>query len=327
MTEEDEREKEKADQLLAKVCESYGDEFSATMDRVSQLIGGKHRGEIGSQREVLVREFLREFLPSKYSISTGFIVAARDGAVSKQQDIVIWNSHDYMPLFRSGEFVIVPKGAVCALIEVKTTLNRNDVQEAMDQVLDPMFYTWGKAERNPFSGKERDQFRGEVPFRAIWGFKSMNAEGIFEAVAEKYRSIYDFDGQTRNAVMKEIRPGGYSVGNLVDAIVSVDGKLLHTIPILKSREVRERTGPGYLFTDRKSSVGEFLFLLCAALDGDRSGMARRVFRATAGAYPTPCVLQFSDRGKDPGLVSLGADDWIEDDECFWTPDQPLWAIG
>lgn len=102
---------------------------------------------MGEHREFLLREFLREFLPAKYGVGTGFILfedpdaAAEAGTdsrlqPSKQLDIIIWNQLDYAPHFRAGEFVVVPPGAVVAVLLVKSTLGSTQLRKDLGRLMD-----------------------------------------------------------------------------------------------------------------------------------------------------------------------------------------------
>jgi len=89
----------------------------------------RHNPTTGALAEAVLREFLQEHLPRGVSVEEGFVISA-DGWLSKQCDIIIYDSHRYAPLYRAGRVVVVPADAVLAVIEVKTSINKtrfNDV--------------------------------------------------------------------------------------------------------------------------------------------------------------------------------------------------------
>jgi hypothetical protein len=47
-----------------------------------------HRGELGTAREEIVRQFLRSYLPRRFEISSGFVFDAH-GNLSQQLDVII----------------------------------------------------------------------------------------------------------------------------------------------------------------------------------------------------------------------------------------------
>jgi len=81
----------------------------------------KHNPTIGILTEEILREFLKTFLPKGVSIEQGFI-AGVNGELSKQIDIIIYDSHKYAPYYRINDIVVVPSSSVIAIVEVKTTV-------------------------------------------------------------------------------------------------------------------------------------------------------------------------------------------------------------
>lgn len=69
----------------------------------------------------MLRTFLQEHLPRGVSVEEGFIIDAK-GGLSKQCDIIIYDSHHYAPFYRTGQVVVLPAEAVIAVIEVKTSI-------------------------------------------------------------------------------------------------------------------------------------------------------------------------------------------------------------
>jgi hypothetical protein len=83
----------------------------------------KHNPTIGLLTESVLREFLKEHLPKKVSVEQGFIQSLT-GEISKQCDILIYDSQNYAPFYRINDVVIIPEAAVIAVIEVKTVMNK-----------------------------------------------------------------------------------------------------------------------------------------------------------------------------------------------------------
>lgn len=93
-----------------------------------------HRGEQGVAREEVVRAFLRDYLPKRFEVSTGFIFDA-DGLVSEQIDIIIADSL-VAPRFEApGGIRFYPCEAVVAAGEVKTHVTtRRELWDAIAQL-------------------------------------------------------------------------------------------------------------------------------------------------------------------------------------------------
>ncbi|ARU63481.1 hypothetical protein CBW65_22615 [Tumebacillus avium] len=100
---------------------SFADELNTTKNRIRNLIGEEHWGMDGSHKEAILRETLRKFLPSKFEVGSGFIIDDSGHSSSKQIDILIYDNASPL-IYRSSEFVIVPRHYVRAVIEVKTDI-------------------------------------------------------------------------------------------------------------------------------------------------------------------------------------------------------------
>jgi len=117
-------------------------------DQIENLIRTGHHSESeGSYCEDLVRAFLRETLPKRFSVDTGFVLGTetdvpwRSGdppawnwkrtTASPQLDVIVHDTDAFAPVIRTGEFVIVLPDAVHAVIEVKKTLTSTQLQRGL----------------------------------------------------------------------------------------------------------------------------------------------------------------------------------------------------
>lgn len=113
---------------------SHSHELKSKMKRLDFLVGRDHWLSVGNYKEKLLRSLLKQLLPKKYEVSSGFILSLDENGneiKSKQQDIIIWDSNEYAAIFRDDDFVIVPPEACKAVIEVKSTLTKPKFKEAM----------------------------------------------------------------------------------------------------------------------------------------------------------------------------------------------------
>ena len=119
---------------LSQFSKTYSAELAGRMSRLDNLIGRSHWLTVGEYKESLLRALIAESLPRRFEVSSGFIVGSdKAGAklLSNQVDILIWDSHEHAPLFRSGDLVVVWPEAVRAAIEVKSTLDKPTLDEAL----------------------------------------------------------------------------------------------------------------------------------------------------------------------------------------------------
>ncbi len=83
---------------------------------------------------MLVREFLLRHLPVELSVSKGFIRHLDKDVVSPEVDLLITDSRRHVPIFREGDFQIVPPSSVLATMEIKSTYRPDVLQAALSNV-------------------------------------------------------------------------------------------------------------------------------------------------------------------------------------------------
>jgi hypothetical protein len=126
-----------------KLLESYSSEFQAQLRRINAFV--KHPTSIGTSHEGILRRFLQKYIPKQLAVGEGFIVDQQNHP-SNQCDIIIWSHLDYAPYYREDDFVILPAEAVKAVIEVKTTLDKDEIEAAFRNLasirhISPEIYT------------------------------------------------------------------------------------------------------------------------------------------------------------------------------------------
>jgi hypothetical protein len=87
-----------------------------------------HLGERGRNDEERIREFLRQTLPRKFGVGTGFVVCS-DATTqpSPQLDVVVYDELHNAPLHRELTSYVFPIEMVYATVEVKGALARGDL--------------------------------------------------------------------------------------------------------------------------------------------------------------------------------------------------------
>lgn len=102
---------------LAKLLSLAGDRMSR--DLKEQLIS--HPGELGTEREEVLRSFLRLHLPKRFEVSTGFIFDSA-GNLSKQLDIIVADSLVCPRFETAGGKRIYPCECVVAVGQVRSSI-------------------------------------------------------------------------------------------------------------------------------------------------------------------------------------------------------------
>lgn len=108
------------------------EDFAARISVLSKLIQS-HPGEQGRHVENVVRDLLQEFLPDRYSFGSGFVIDSQ-GQQSRQCDIVIYDTMLCAGLLRRTGPLLFPIEAVYGVIEIKSTLNKQEVSDAYGHI-------------------------------------------------------------------------------------------------------------------------------------------------------------------------------------------------
>ena len=205
------------------------------MQRLDYLIGRDHWLSVGNYKEELLRSLIKNLLPKRYEVSTGFILSLNENGEqlkSKQQDIIIWDSNDFSAIFRDGDFVILPPEACRAVIEVKSTLTRETLKKALSSSDD-----LHKFMKTP----SLSQFKIS---KYIFSFGSgLNFPvGYFKSLCDFYDN--DVDGQLsvskRQECTRQFWPSTEKGENFtIDGIFSLnDGAILRDIAIDSNKTIR-----------------------------------------------------------------------------------------
>jgi len=113
--------------LISQAAKKLRDDFQQVRDTIS------HSGEKGGETEEKVREFLNGHLPKRFHATKGFVIDA-DNQMSDHQDVIIYDQQS-SPVYRyDGANQIVSADAVAAIMEVKSVLNKSQLQEAYDKI-------------------------------------------------------------------------------------------------------------------------------------------------------------------------------------------------
>ena len=142
---------------LTSFASVLGDSFSSKIDLLSQILQDAHYPSLGKYKENLLAKVIEEYIPKNYQVGTGFVLfvhnatdekASRPGfdrlnmgshTVSKQCDILIYDASKIPVVFKDDDFVILRPESVKAVIEVKGSAGKQEV----DKILDG-FYDFGK---------------------------------------------------------------------------------------------------------------------------------------------------------------------------------------
>ncbi|RDB02367.1 DUF6602 domain-containing protein [Runella aurantiaca] len=126
--------------IIKKILEAETAQFRTNFSAISKDIFYDpekkrifHNGEFGSYREKIVKDFLKQLIPQRFSIGTGFIVNSID-EVSTQCDLIFYD-FDQTPLIKDSQNqTFFPAETVGGIIEVKSVLNYTDFKKALNKM-------------------------------------------------------------------------------------------------------------------------------------------------------------------------------------------------
>jgi hypothetical protein len=119
---------------MLRYCLSVAQEFQARMNRMRVFV--KHNLSSGTANEIILREFLAGHSSGDYHVGQGFISdPTEEDKVSKQCDILVFDQNRYPIVYSDGPIKVVWPEAVRMVIEVKTNLNKEDIETGLENIL------------------------------------------------------------------------------------------------------------------------------------------------------------------------------------------------
>lgn len=137
---------------------SISDELISIKDRVRYFIDNHHWAEDGRYKEIILSHVLEKHLPKGVSIGTGFVV--NNQKITRQIDIIIYRNN-FPIMFQQDNFVIVPAESVLGIIEVKTNIHQNIVEETIKNATDNGKIIDGKIFNGIFSFEESNSWNSD----------------------------------------------------------------------------------------------------------------------------------------------------------------------
>lgn len=188
-----------------------GESFASRIELLDRVLQEAHYPSLGRYKERLLAKMIREYLPKSVDVGTGFVLFPHEDlhppggkkhhdplnrsafAVSRQCDILIFDSSTIPPVFRDEEFVILRPEAARAIIEVKGSLTIKQTRNLLSFCED-----FGrKWRRTQLFYKAHNQVLTPYPALFVMGWKIRQGKNghpettpskIREIIAEHYAS-------------------------------------------------------------------------------------------------------------------------------------------
>jgi hypothetical protein len=137
---------------LTRYISLIGSSFQSRIDVVGQLIGDAHEPSLGRYKENLLKQPIREHLPDRFDIGTGFVAfpyriitptsETNDDwfqhdthDISKELDLIVYNKLDCPQVYKDGDFVILRPESGRAIIEVKGYVKPSEITTYMNDIV------------------------------------------------------------------------------------------------------------------------------------------------------------------------------------------------
>lgn len=114
------------DEIFAQAAKKLRSEFE-------ELSVVPHNALKGHEAEDIIRKFLESHIPKRFSVGAGFILDPL-GNISPQTDVIIYDAFN-CPVYRaSDEASIFPSNNVSVVIEVKSSLDKKELEDAWEKI-------------------------------------------------------------------------------------------------------------------------------------------------------------------------------------------------
>jgi len=118
--------------LSVEYFESFAKEIEGKFNRIKHLTD--HGPSKGDYHEEILRSIIRNFLTKRFSVKKGFIYKNQEEKSSQIDIMIVDENHPAAYVFQEGDFAVVMPEAVVAIVEVKTTLDAGQFDEAITNI-------------------------------------------------------------------------------------------------------------------------------------------------------------------------------------------------
>ncbi len=95
--------------------------------------GVRHAGERGRETQDALLAFLNQHLPKRFQAASGFILAPPE-TMSGHEDVIIYDQQEAYVFAPAETTLVVPNDYVAAVIEVKSTLDKRELEDAAAKI-------------------------------------------------------------------------------------------------------------------------------------------------------------------------------------------------
>ncbi len=182
------------DNVLKKYLDDASDYLAALSNLASTSI---HKGDIGSNREGLLIEFINKHCPDRLSAFRGGKILGFGQEASSQIDIIV--RCDIAPKFALNETEFTYVEGTMLAIEVKSHLDKQRLHEALDnlasipQASDNIFESAALGVPDTWE----QEFKSALPTLIIFGYDGISLESLYQNLIKYYNDKPDIPWNRR----------------------------------------------------------------------------------------------------------------------------------
>ncbi|AWK48158.1 DUF6602 domain-containing protein [Bacillus velezensis] len=197
------------------------DNFEKILSELALVYKLTHNGEKGKEAEEILKNFLKNYLPKKYQVTSGFVHS--DLGISNQCDILLYDANNYPPLYSGYANQIVHMGSLRAVIECTMKLNKKKIEED-NRKINHLKTLYSK-------DIEIQEAMSREPLAILFAYKSEGniLENLNKAENKYFDIVFCADGQL---YIQKAESNMYT-NNLVDDVFS--GETLHGYTFTKEQ--------------------------------------------------------------------------------------------
>lgn len=179
------------------------DNFEKILSELALVYRLTHNGEKGKEAEEILSNFLKNYLPKKYQVTTGFVHT--DMGISSQCDILLYDADNYAPLYSGYANQIIHMSSLRGVIECTMKLNKKKIEED-NKKINNLKVLYKKDEmiqesmsREPLAILFAYKSEGNI-LKNLNKLEEKNFDIVFCADGQLYILIADSDTYTNNLV-------------------------------------------------------------------------------------------------------------------------------
>lgn len=172
------------------ITKDYFNAVSKLISARGEIAGlTKHGTTTGTNREIIVKEFLEKHIPRRLITTTGGVILG-DGSPSKQIDVLI--NSDSALQFKECDQLYTCVDSMAAAISIKSTLDKSAIIQALDEFKSiPKEYSFAVKMNSYLNGEEAksfiSDFRKRTPNLSIMAYNGSSVDTIMDHIIDYYK--------------------------------------------------------------------------------------------------------------------------------------------